>query len=117
MCIRDSFWVAISARSMCLERCEPRIPQCPGFAHVFFRDLPALTDVKWKPILSAVGWDATNASKFGKLPAPISQLAPLMIERRWRAMQAEMPSAHPCKRDGSTQTHCLVSFTSALKPI
>ena len=108
------FWVAVAARSMCLDRCDPAVPQCASYAEIFFRDLPLLLEVKQLPTLSMIGW-ARNATRFARLPAPLERLPPLMAARRWHAMQAEMPAAHPCKQ--GTIHACVQSFASALTPV
>ena len=108
------FWIAIAARSMCLESCQPRIPHCERYEDVFFRDLPLLLQLKNVPNLGKRGWNA-NISKFGRLPDAIANLQPQMAPMRWKAMQAEMPEAHPCK--GRSIPYCVESFASALTPL
>ena len=107
----SSFWVGIVARSMCLVRCEPLVPECPGFADTFIRDLPMLLAVKQD---TGSGGAVGYSGRFKRLPAPLLKLDPIMQSRRQRAMQQQMKADHPCKN--VTFPECLASYTSALKP-
>lgn len=113
----SSFWVGVVARSMCLVRCEPRVPECPHFADVFIRDLPLIFSLKHAPVPSRRGWSEGpgQTSPLARLRAPTLQMQQAMSPVRHRAMLKQFLPEHPCKN--ASVVECLVSYTSALTPL